>query len=77
MISSTTPAGLALVRGLLPWYANDSLEGPDHQFVDTWMQAHRADHPELAAELSWWRSTKGRWPTLPNTQTSGRPPGNH
>ena len=44
-------------RELLAWHAQGVLTGQDRAFMDQWLETNVADHPEIAAELAWLRST--------------------
>ena len=44
-------------RELLAWHAQGVLTGQDRAFMDQWLETNMADHPEIAAELAWLRST--------------------
>jgi hypothetical protein len=45
------------VRELLAWHAQGVLTGPELAFMDQWLKANLANHPEVAAELAWLRNT--------------------
>ena len=44
-------------RELLAWHAQGVLTGQDRAFMDQWLETNVADHPQIAAELAWLRST--------------------
>ncbi|MES2941910.1 MAG: hypothetical protein V4772_03460 [Pseudomonadota bacterium] len=46
-----------MVQELLPWYAQGTLEGAELAFVQQWLALHMTEHPEIAAELAWLRSS--------------------
>lgn len=48
------------VRELLAWHAQGVLTGQDLAFMDQWLEANAANHPEIAAELAWLRNTAGQ-----------------
>ncbi len=45
------------VRELLAWHAQGALTGEDLAFMDQWLEANGANHPEIGAELVWLRNT--------------------
>ena len=47
------------VREMLVWYAQGALPEHDRAFVETWLERHVANHPDIAAELAWLRSASG------------------
>lgn len=55
---SETSATLARVEQLLPFYAQQTLQGEEHDFVDNWLNKNLAAHPEIREELLWLQATR-------------------
>lgn len=47
------------VREWLVWYAQGALPEHERVFIETWLERHVANHPDIAAELAWLRSASG------------------
>lgn len=65
------------VRELLVWYAQGALPEHDRAFVETWLERHVANHPDLAAELAWLRSASGLMQEQTRTEIKDAAPALH